>query len=400
MITLSEIDKDKLVTKDTSKFNIRNLDNMTDKIYNGIHEIFPVMEKSNPQEPAMMNYNINVINDNSNALTSYTIKEATDASGGTSAVDAYVEIMNGDNMFLQKIRLVDSNSNKRMTLIRHGVKNNNNVDWDKWYEYDEEDNGVFHEGKLYNRTELDTLARSYIAKAKKTTVDNIRIGDVIYDDNPLRQKIYAKVDKTRLPEIMARIQTGGDTMTTKGWLNVQRFEAATSIVTIQNGQLGLTKNNNPNDRFNYFYIDNNNGISVIGDIRFAEVRFEGYFRMKRGGFGGTMYDLHHEYSLVPEGFMVVDDLDWKWAYNGGGIPTVDIYANKPISEIYFKGNPHFDIGWAMEATGFGSAGGWNNRVILYSMQTFDRNNCNRRVQSAGQFYFSHDHGNIEHVLWR
>lgn len=310
---------------------------------------------------------------NSTLMNQYAIEESS----------GQLEVTATTNFCIQRFKCLS------IEFIRYR-RNNTWTDWEKVMSLDNPvittNNGV----TAYDNNNILNELQLYINKVRKDSSRSIYSGkQPLYDDSELRRAISKMVPISREPEIVPVVNDKRDTVSIKNkdWLRLDRLDAGESSGIAVSKTASYVFDNNINNKYNI--ISESDKYSVIGDEKFDRIFIEGHFRP---------YATHSSYAeKIPErrsaNFMVQWDLEWKWVYNGGRVPEVNVGGN-PVSEMYYKCTPDFGYGWPQCGTTGSQTLGMNPTTTIFT------NTHPIGAGPNGRIFTNAGNPNIEYALWR
>jgi hypothetical protein len=282
------------------------------------------------------------------------------------------------------IQIARSMSNE---LIRYR-KNGTWTEWEKCLAL--ESNGVLSNDSVkgYDRNTMLNELQLYVNKIRKDQARPLYMGkQPLYDDQPLRKAIEKMVPTSREPEIVPSYKLEQDIITMKNldWVKFDRIDSGESSGVAATGEISYIFDNNYDNR--YKIMSEEGSHFIIGDPKYDRIFIEGHFRP----FAEQARFAEHIPAKRSANFMVLSDLDWKWAYNGGRIHEVNVAGN-PVSELYYKCTPDLGYGWPQSGSTGTQTFKWNPASTVVTTTHPISGDSGGRVFGTSP--------NIEHVLWR
>lgn len=298
-----------------------------------------------------------------------------------------LEVIATDNYCIQRAH------SKTYHVIRY-YKNNA---WTPW-------NYIKHVSKLDNRVnltmgytldELKDILKDYI-ETKKGAAQPLEGRQTIFEPRELEREIDNLVETSKKSKL---IPIQGKTIQTRdeykvsggGWLNLNGMNlTGTRGIYVNRGIVAYTFTRNPEDL--YKVISDNSKGTVIGDTRFNNVIFDGSYRPFIQASSSSEAGRPRRRSA---NVMLLQDLDWKVAYNGPRTAYVvsDLSVQgATFSEIYYKCTPDLGVNWPQNGTTGPNSSGWRGRTSF--VETTDPSENTYRLEVKGV------NPNIELVLWR
>lgn len=298
-----------------------------------------------------------------------------------SPTTAQLEVIVTPNFCIQIAR---SMSNE---LIRYR-KNGTWTEWEKCLSLESNDVLSNDSVKGYDRGTLLNELQLYVNKIRKENARPLYMGkQPLYDDQPLRNAIAKMVPTSREPEIVPSYKLEHDTIFIKNsdWTKFDRIDAGESSGVAAREEISYIFDNNYDNR--YKIMSQEGDYFIIGDSKYDRIFIEGHFRP----FAQQSRFAEEFPNKRSANFMVLSDLDWKWAYNGVRTSEVFISGN-PISELYYKCTPDLGYGWTQTGT-------TGSQTFKYTpTSTAHTTTHPNSGYSGGKVYGTNP--NIEHVLWR
>lgn len=338
-----------------------------------------------------------------NKNLTYTNKPLASLLNNTlNGSELYLEIINTGEISIQILYTTT------FEMRRTGMKNKFGWKWSDWgksYTVTKEKIDPVSNEKpevdVWNYDEVKETLREYIKQIKGASyIDMDKGKQPAYNDLDVKAKINGLVDRSRRSEIVPHNaeqmesdirdaywqQSEQLSPPNRDFLVTNRLEAFDNVFIVAKYILAYTFNGNPYDRWAIMRAEYND-FHILGDDRFDRVYFEGYFRPRviqsdAGCFAGNQYTRGNC-------FMIQEDLNWKWVYNGGRVGFVSVNPTV-CNEIYYKGTPDFGVGWPSSYTGSGTHGVPQNGGDFTRWNFWDNTHTNFGVW--GQ--------NIEQVLYR
>lgn len=316
--------------------------------------------------------------------------------------EIYLEIINTGEISIQILYTAT------FEMRRTGMKNNFDWRWSDWgksYTVTKEKIDPIANEKpevdIWNYDEVKEVLKEYIKQIKGTSYIDIDKGkQSVYNDLDIKAKINDLVERSRRSEIVPynAEQMESDirdnnwrhmeqlTPPNKDFLVTNRLETFDNTFIVAKNILAYTFNSNPSDRWAIMRAENND-FHILGQDRFDRVYLEGHYRPRAiqsdaGCFAGNQ-------NTRGNCFMIQEDLNWKWVYNGGRVGHVNV-SPTVCNEIYYKGTPDFGVGWPSSYTGSGTHGVPQNGGDFTRWNFWENAHTNFGVW--GQ--------NIENVLYR
>lgn len=282
--------------------------------------------------------------------------------------ELYLEIINTGTVSIQILYTTT------FEMRRTGMKNRYEWVWSDWcksYTLTKEKIDPISNEKpeidVWNYDEVKEVLKEYIKQIKGASYMDMDKGkQSAYNDLDVKAKINDLVDRSRRTEIVPHNaeQMESDirddfwrhseqlTPLNKDYLVVNRLETFDNVFIQAKYLLAYTFNGNPWDRWCVMRAENND-FHILGHDRFDRVYLEGYYRPRAlqsdaGCFAGNQ-------DTRGNCFMIQEDLNWKWVYNGGRVGFVNVRPTV-CNEIYYKGTPDLGIGWPSSYTGSGTHG--------------------------------------------
>ena len=282
--------------------------------------------------------------------------------------ETYIEIKNTPNISIQIIHT------STYEVKRTGIKGKFKYKWTDWcktletsIENPDSLSTIKRNTNLSSFADVKESLKNYIKSIKGASYIDIDKGkQSVYNDLELKRLISKLVDKSRRNEIVPHdaVVTESDIRdkewlqkeilepTNKDWLSVNRLETWDNGRITVNRIMAYTFNGNPNDFWSIMRADNDS-FHILGHERFTRVIFEGHYRPRvtQSDPGCFAFNIDNRGSA----FMIQEDLNWKWLYNGGRVGFVHINPNL-CNDVYYKGTPDFGIGWPSSYSGSGTHG--------------------------------------------
>ena len=281
--------------------------------------------------------------------------------------EVFLEIINSGEVSIQTIHT--STFEMRRSGLKKGFKWVWS-DWGKTYTTTKEKiDPISNEKPIvdgWTYSELKEVLREYIRQIKGASyIDMDKGKQSAYNDLEIKNKINKLVDKERRKEIVpfdahemesdirdAHWQYSEElTPPNRGFLHMNRLEVMEGAFINVKNILAYTYNDNPYDRFAILRAEDN--LHILGHDRFDRVYLEGYFRPKVEHATAGCYG-RNEYTRG-NCFMIQEDLNWKWVYNGRREGFVAVNPTV-CNEVYYKGTPDLGVGWPSSYTGTGTHG--------------------------------------------
>lgn len=282
--------------------------------------------------------------------------------------EVYLEVINTGELSIQIIHT------STFEMRRSGIKQGYTWKWSDWgktYAVTKEKIDSISNEKpdvdSWNYNEVKEALREYVKQIKGASYIDIDKGkQPAYNDIEVRAKINDLVDRSRRTEIVPHNaqqmesdirdgywqQSENLTPPNRDFLYTNRLETFDNTFIVSKYIVAYTFNGNPFDRWAIMRAENND-VHYLGHDRFDRVYFEGHYRPRviasdGGRFAGNDFTRGNC-------FMIQEDLNWKWVYNGGRVGYVNV-SPTVCNEIYYKGTPDFGVGWPSSYTGTGTHG--------------------------------------------
>lgn len=316
--------------------------------------------------------------------------------------ETYLEIKNTKTISVQIIHT------STYDIRRTGIKNNYKYKWSGWcksLETSTENLDSLSELKnatnVYTYDEVKEVLKRHIKSIKGASyIDMDKGKQPAYNDIAVKESISRLVNKDRRTELVPHNAetTEADVRDNfwksrenlvppnRDWLNVGRIENWDNGYIIADRYLHYTYNGNPDDLWCMMRADTD-AFHILGHDRFDRIYLEGWFRPKVTQTDGGCFAGNH--NTRGNCFMIQEDLNWKWVYNGGR--TGFVHVNPTVcNEVYYKCSPDFGIGWPSSYTESGTHGIPQNGGDWTRWNFWDNQERNFGVWGI----------NIENVLYR